>query len=205
METDVQVKDAVRLALLSRRAVVELIVQALQFGDEGGPPFRVQLATEPSRGTFQVANDPVQLAGIFLRQRRHGKAFFVSGDGGDDDIAFLLKTMAGGADRRATDAKPIGQVRFNDATARREFAVHDQFAQTAKRRVADVVVGPFAHHDHTLGYAARRATAVRSGNGEENVRKTSAEAPSLCSADGIVKQLSRSGTIPARKSQNVAS
>src|SRR5690349_132362 len=205
MKTDIQVKHAVRLAVRGRRAVVELVVQALQFGDKGGAYSRIQLATEPSRGAFQVADDPVQLAGVFFRQRRHGKAFFVSGEGGNDNIAFLLETMTGGANRRAADAEAVGQVRFDNATARREFAVHDEFAQTAKRRVADIVVGPFAHHDHALGYAARRTITARSGKSEENLRKTSAEASSLCCADGIVRQLSRSDTIPAHESQDVAS
>src|SRR6185312_13295161 len=122
---------------------------------------------------FHGPDDLEQLARVLFGERCDDEAlFFVAADAGD--VAFLLKSVQGAADGRATHAQPFGDVAFDDAGAGREAAGDDEVAEllvgaddaVAARRAFDGgLVRPGGFGD--LGHGGQ----VRGGRGIGKTRR----------------------------------
>src|SRR5947207_66970 len=137
MKAHIQVKRAVWIRALGFSEFSKPFIEFAQFLGQGGPRLGLQLRTCAGCKPFQLANDPIELVSIVLRQRRDRQACFISAGRGNKDVAFLLQPVKSSSHGRPADAELVRKVRLDHAAPRRQLPMNNQVSNSPECALAN--------------------------------------------------------------------
>ena len=154
MEARIQLEERVGIGSLETGLAPELLVGLLKGARDAGAHGPVQLCSPARSETLQLTDDPEELAGVRLGERRHGGSALAAIR--SHDVALLLQPLERFACGRPAHPKSLCDFGLDDASAGRELTQDNDLAQPVIGRVSGAIdagsEGSCGHGDKRWGF-----------------------------------------------------